>query len=362
MNGEKKIVFENNRTFVGFGFGAELSAVFEVAVNTSMVGYQEVVSNPAYFGKMVVFTYPMIGNCGLSDEDYESKSITAGAIIVREYNDFPSNFRYTKTLSEGMDECGVPGIHGVDTRQIAVMLRNEGIMRAALVERKMPREEVMGLFKSRIQACRLSEISCKKLWYSRTPNHCCNIIAVDCGITNSVVRSLNKRGCNVIIVPFDISKESIAAMHPDGIIISGGPEFPEDASVVAGLIKAFSEDYPVFGIGLGQLLIATAFGADIRKMKTGHHGSNHPVIDIETGRIEIVSQSHGYAVDEQSLAATGMSVTHRNLFDGTIEGIKSRTGNVFSVQFNPESSPDAGDGSCLFDRFVRAATVFSAGR
>ena len=354
MNTRRKLLFENGREFEGYGFGALTDAVSDVVFCNSMVGHQEIVSDPSFYGKTVVLTYPLIGSCGLSDEDYESKTLSIGALIVREYNDIPSNFRYTKTIADEMRECSVPGLSGVDTRQITRMLRASGTMRAALVDSATPAAEAKGLLERLVTSENLvAKVSCKKMWYSRTANYRCNVVAVDCGIANSMIKSLNVRGCNVIVVPFDSSYEMVRSLRPDGVFFSGGPGDPEDAVEVVALARQLIGTLPVYGVGLGSLIIAVAGGAKVKRMKTGHHGQ-YPVMNLETKKAEITFQSHSHTVDEESLLGTGLQVTHRNLGDGSVEGIANRAKGLSAVQFHPENAPHVDDSAWLYDRFIRA--------
>ena len=217
---DKQLVCQNGRRFLGQGFGADVTAVCEMVFNTSMVGYQEILSDLSYYGQMVVMTYPLIGNYGLTDDDYETKIPAIGGFVVREYNDNPSNYRYTKTLSEQMEENGIPGISGIDTRALTRMIRDEGSMRAIITDADVPVERALELIENepplRDQVAR---VTCKKIWYSRTSNPLYNVVAVDCGIKLNIVRSLNACGCNVTVVPFDTPAEVIFAMRPDGLFL-----------------------------------------------------------------------------------------------------------------------------------------------
>ncbi len=350
---DRKIVFEDGTEYYGYGFGSSETKVTEIIFNTSMVGYQEIISDPSYTYQSVVMTYPLIGNYGIADDDYETKTPTIGGLIVREYNDFPSNFRYTKTLSEVMEEYHISGISGVDTRKITRSIRDEGSRRIAMVPYEMPTETAVELIKSTpVPHNAVSKVTCKKRWYSRTPNPKYNVIAIDCGIKLNIVRSLNKRGCNVTVVPITMAAEEIEKMKPDGIFISNGPGDPEDVTPVIELIRKLRRKYPMFGICLGHQMIALAYGAKTYKLKFGHHGGNHPVKNLLNGKVEITSQNHSYAVDIDSLEGTGLEATHINILDNTVEGLRSIEDKVFSVQYHPESAPGPQDSAYLFDQFI----------
>ena len=351
---KRKLVLETGTEYYGCGFGAARQTVCEAVFNTAMVGYQEIVSDPSYTGQGVVMTYPIIGNYGITDEDFETKTPTIGALIVREYNDNPSNFRYTKTLSELMDEYGIPGISGVDTRKLTREIRDVGSMRMLLTDADTDRDEAVRMLReTELPRDLVQRVSCRKRWYSRTSNHRFNVVAIDCGIKLNIVRSLNARGCNVTVVPYNTTAEEIAFMQPDGLFLSNGPGDPQDVPEVAEVVRRLRGKLPIFGICLGHQIISLAYGAQTYKLKFGHRGGNHPVRDLTTGRIEITSQNHSYAVRAESLAGTGLTATHVNLLDNTIEGVACERDRVFSVQYHPESAPGPQDSGYLFDRFIR---------
>ncbi|MCQ2383949.1 MAG: glutamine-hydrolyzing carbamoyl-phosphate synthase small subunit [Paludibacteraceae bacterium] len=350
----KKIVLENGTEFYGYGFGADREAINEVVFNTSMVGYQEIMSDPSYTDQMVVMTYPLIGNYGITDEDYETKYPTLGGLIVREYNDTPSNFRYTKTLAEVLEEYNIPGIEGIDTRMLTRIIRNEGSQLVMLTNADTPKEEAIArLRKAEWPHDQVSRVSCKKRWYSRTPNHVFHVVAIDCGIKYNIIRSLNKKGCNVTVVPYNTTAEEIMSFHPDGLFLSNGPGNPEDVPCVAELVRTLRGRIPIFGICLGHQMISLAYGAQTYKLKFGHRGGNHPVKNLLTGRVEITSQNHSFAVDADSLKNTDLEVTHLNILDNTVEGMRCMKDMVFSVQYHPESAPGPQDSSYLFDTFIQ---------
>ena len=290
---DKKIVLENGKEFYGYGFGADVTAINELVFNTSMVGYQEIISDASYTDQMVCMTYPLIGNYGMTDEDYETKVPTMGGLIVREYNDLPSNFRYTKTLSEVLLEYDIPGISGVDTRMITRIIRDEGSQKVMICDANKPLVDALQMVRDyQMPTDMVSRVSCKKRWYSRTPNHKYDVVAIDCGIKHNIIRKLNEKGCNVTVVPFDTSADEIMKMQPDGLFLSNGPGNPEDVQPVINVVKELHGQLPIFGICLGHQMISLALGAKTFKMKFGHRGGNHPVMNIETGKIEITSQNH----------------------------------------------------------------------
>lgn len=349
----RKLVLENGTVHIGTAFGATSDALCELVFNTSMVGYQEIVTDPSYTGQMVVMTYPLIGNYGITDEDYETRIPTMGAMVVREYCDSPSNFRYTKTLSELLEENGIPAIQGVDTRYIGRMIRNEGSQRALLCDVTVDVKEAL----QRVRAFQLpidsvSRVSSRKKWYARTPNPRYTVVALDCGIKLNMIRKLNQYGCNVVVVPHDTSAETILSFQPNGVFISNGPGDPSNVPSVVREVAKLRGQIPMFGICLGHQIISLACGAKTFKMKFGHRGGNHPVKDLRTGKVEITSQNHGYAVDADSLKGTGLTLTHVNLLDGTVEGVESKVDKLFTSQYHPEAAAGPQDSEYLFGRFT----------
>jgi len=349
----KKIILEDGQEFYGRGFGADQEKVLEIVFNTSMAGYQEILSDPSYTGQAVVMTYPLIGNYGMAEEDYETETPTIGALIVREYNDEPSNCRSTETLGNVMKRYGITGICGVDTRKLNRSIRDFGSRKALLTDASVPLIE--GL--ERLQAAELAkdyvaQVSRKNTEEAGADPEKPHVVAIDCGMKENIVRSLVKRGCRVSIVPWNTSPEAILALKPDGLFISNGPGDPEDVPETISTVKALIGKLPVFGICLGHQILSLACGAKTYKLKFGHRGGNHPVLNLENGKIEITSQNHSYAVDEASLSGTPLTVTHINVLDRTVEGVKCTEKRVFGVQYHPESAPGPQDSAYLFDRFV----------
>lgn len=348
-----KIVLENGTEYCGFSFGAKCRSVCELVLNTSMVGYQEIISDPSYTYQMVVMTYPLIGNYGINDEDYETKLPTIGGLIVRDYNDMPSNFRYTKTLSELMEENNIPGIYGLDTRKLTRCIRDNGSMKVLICDIDTPHDEAMKILnETEIKRDAVAKVSCKKKWYSRTSNHQFDVVAVDCGIKNSIVKNLNAKGCNVTIVPYNTTAEEIKFMNPDGVLISNGPGNPDDVECVVELIKSLKGKMPVVGINIGAELIAKAYGAKTYKMKFGHRGPNHPVKTLKNDSVEIVIQNHGYAIDADSVKGTELEITHVNLLDNTVEGVACEKDRVYGVQYEPGTEPGPNNSPCFYDKFI----------
>ncbi|MGN1317085.1 MAG: glutamine-hydrolyzing carbamoyl-phosphate synthase small subunit [Acutalibacteraceae bacterium] len=354
MDYNRKIILEDGGEYYGYSFGDKEDKICEIVFNTSMVGYQEIISDPSYTYQAVVMTYPLIGNYGMADDDYETKTPTIGGLIVNEYNDEPSNFRSTATLSEVMEKYKIPGIYGVDTRKLTRSIRDFGSRKVLITDAATPLEKGLEILKNNSVPCdAVSRVSCKKMWTSPAENERFHIAAIDCGMKMNIVRSLNQRGCTVTVVPWDTAARAIEILEPDGIFISNGPGDPTDVPETIDTIKSLIGKYPVFGICLGHQIISLAYGASTYKLKFGHRGGNHPVRNLENNKIEITSQNHSYAVDSESLRNTPLRVTHINLLDETIEGVKCDADGVFSVQYHPESAPGPQDSAYLFDSFIK---------
>ena len=354
MDYNRKLIFEDGQEYYGVGFGDMEDKVCEIVFNTSVVGYQEILSDPSYTYQAVVMTYPLIGNYGMADCDYETNTPMIGAFIAREYNDDPSNFRSTATLSEIMKKYQIPGIYGLDTRKLTRSIRDFGSRKVLITNSSTSLKEGLKILaQSSIPTDAVSKVSCKDIWCSPAENEQYHVVAIDCGMKLSIVRSLNNRGCKVTVVPWNTAAEEIEGLHPDGIFISNGPGDPTDVLGTVETVKTLIGKHPIFGICLGHQLISLAYGAETYKLKFGHRGGNHPVRNLETNKIEITSQNHSYAVKESSLAETELTATHINLLDGTIEGVKCDRDRVFSVQYHPESAPGPQDSAYLFDRFIK---------
>lgn len=299
-------------------------------------------------------TYPLIGNYGMADDDYEREICSIGALIVREYNDEPSNFRNTATLSDVMKRFNIPGIYGVDTRKLTRSIRDCGSRKVLITGADTSLEQGLEILKTAdIPTDAVSKVSCKKMHTAYAKNEKYRVVAIDCGMKENIVRSLNARGCTVTIVPWNTSADGIEGLNPDGIFISNGPGDPTDVPETVQTIKSLIGKAAIFGICLGHQIISLAYGAKTYKLKFGHRGGNHPVRNLETNKIEITSQNHSYAVDFESTKNTPLEVTHINLLDNTVEGVKCEADRVFSVQYHPESAPGPEDSAYLFDRFIK---------
>ena len=351
---DRKLILEDGTEILGYSFGAACDKVCEIVFNTSMVGYQEILSDPSYTYQAVVMTYPLIGNYGMADDDYETENPTLGAFIVSEVNHEPSNFRSTATLSSVMKKYDIPGISGVDTRKLTRYIRDNGMCKVLICGLDTPREKGMDILKkTEIPKDAVSKVTSKGIKEATIPDAVFHIAAIDCGMKQNIVRSFNKRGCRVTVLPYNTKAEDIIGLSPDGIFISNGPGDPSDVPELIETVKSLHGKYPMFGICLGHQIISLSYGAECYKLKFGHRGGNHPVKNLSTGKIEITSQNHSYAVDIESLKNTPLSVTHINLLDNTVEGVENKKDKVFSVQYHPESAPGPEDSTYLFDKFLK---------
>ena len=349
----RKLVLEDGSEYYGFSFGSSIDRVCEIVFNTSMSGYQEIVSDPSYTDQMVVMTYPLIGNYGMAEDDYECKFPSIGGLCCYDYNDTPSNFRWVKTLSESLEEYNIPGIFGIDTRKLTRSIRDLGSRRVLITSADTPVEQALETIAAApVPHDAVARVSCKKRWYSRTADARYNVVAIDCGMKLNIIRSLNQCGCNVTVVPYNTSVEEILYMKPDGVFLSNGPGDPTDVVEVIETVKALRGKAPIFGICLGHQILSLAYGGETYKLKFGHRGGNHPVKNLQTGKIEMTSQNHSYAVVPESLEGTPLEITHINLLDNTVEGVACKGDQAFSVQYHPESAPGPQDSRYLFRQFI----------
>lgn len=350
---DRKLILEDGSEYYGYGFGCMEDRITEIVFNTSPVGYQEIVSDPSYSYQTVVMAYPLIGNYGIAEEDFETETPTIGGLVVRDYNDNPSNFRSKYTLSELMEKYHIPGIYGIDTRKLVRSIRDLGSRKVLITGTDISIQEGLSRLKEyempRDAVSKVSRKEAQKYFISDGKYH---VVAIDCGMKQNIVRSLNEKGCNVTVLPWNASLQEVENLKPDGIFLSNGPGDPTDVEPVIQLVRGLRGKYPMFGICLGHQIISLAYGAKTYKLKFGHRGGNHPVKNRLTGKIEITSQNHSYAVDEESIADTMLEVTHLNLLDQTVEGVACKADKVFCVQYHPESAPGPQDSAYLFDQFI----------
>lgn len=323
----------------------------EIVFNTSMQGYQEIITDPSYCDQSIVMTYPLIGNYGINLDDNESLTPYLKSFIMREYCPTPSNFRSRQNLSEFLDIHNVVGIHKVDTRKLTKTIRNKGTMKSIISEKELSPEEINSYMEQNLPEDQISKVSSKTI--AHFPSNGGNrVVLVDFGYKKNILESLLKRGCDVIVVPYDTPIEKIESFNPKGVLLSNGPGDPKSIKHVIPTIQKIQQKFPLFSICMGHQIFALANGADTEKMKFGHRGGNHPVKDFALDRVYLTAQNHGYCVQEESINKTDLEITQINLNDKTIEGLKHKTLPAYSVQYHPEASPGPNDTKHLFDCFI----------
>lgn len=347
------LILEDGTVFEGTSIGSSREVISEIVFNTSMTGYLEVLTDPSYAGQAVVMTYPLIGNYGICREDMESRQAWPDGYIVRELSRIPSNFRSGDTIDHFLKEQDIPGISGIDTRALTKILREKGTMNGMITTNgDYDLEEVKEKIRQYTVKGVVLKTSVKKPYV--LPGDGKKVALLDCGAKDNIARNLNKRGCEVTVYPADTPVEEILKTNPDGIMLSNGPGDPaENVGIIEEVRKLYESSVPIFAICLGHQLMALATGAKTYKLKYGHRGGNHPVKDLETGRVYITSQNHGYAVDEESLDPSVAVPAFVNVNDKTNEGLKYVGKNIFTVQYHPEACPGPLDSGYLFDRFMR---------
>lgn len=347
------LILEDGTVFEGTSIGSTREVISEIVFNTSMTGYLEVLTDPSYAGQAVVMTYPLIGNYGICRDDMESKQAWPDGYIVRELSRIPSNFRSGDTIDHFLKEQDIPGISGIDTRALTKILREKGTMNGMITTKgDYDLQEVTKRIKEYMVAGVVLKTTTKEPYV--LPGDGKKVALMDYGAKNNIARSLNQRGCQVTIYPADTPAEEILKTNPDGIMLSNGPGDPaENVEIIKEVKKLYDSNVPIFAICLGHQLMALATGAKTYKLKYGHRGGNHPVKDLETGRVYISSQNHGYAVDEESLDPKVAVPAFINVNDRTNEGLKYVGKNIFTVQYHPEACPGPQDSGYLFDRFMR---------
>ncbi len=364
------LALEDGTIYKGRSFTGRWETTGEVVFNTSMTGYQEILTDPSYCGQMVTMTYPLIGNYGVNEADVESDRIQVKAFLVKEYQPYPSNFRSRKSLGDYLKENDIPGIEGLDTRALTRHIRLSGAMRGVLSTEDLDPASLVRKAKASPQmtgADLVREVTCREpfLWQNGKPvptdlslftwpegnkGYC--VVAVDYGIKYNILRSLEARGCRVLVVPATIESNVIDQLNPDGLFLSNGPGDPAAVTYAVETIRKQIGRRPIFGICLGHQLLGLAMGGESFKLKFGHRGGNQPVKDLKTGKVEITSQNHGFSVDHGTLKDPDVEVSHLNLNDNTLEGLAHKKHPLFSVQYHPEASPGPHDAAYLFDRFI----------
>lgn len=350
-----KIALEDGRVFGGISFGAAGESAGEIVFNTSMAGYQEILTDPSYKGQIVTMTYPLIGNYGVNAADVESKKIYAEGFVVREYSAVASNWRSEEPLGKYLERNRILGIAEVDTRAITRHIRLRGAMKAVISTTDLDDKSLVK--KAKASAGLVGRDLVKEVM-SGAPYDWCSggkykVAVIDCGVKYNILRHLEARDCRVRVFPANTDADEIMKWAADGILLSNGPGDPEGVPYVFENVRKFLGKFPVFGICLGHQMLGLALGGRTYKLKFGHHGGNHPVKDMKSGRVSITSQNHGFCVDVDSVRDKGVEITHINLNDGTVEGMESERNKFFSVQFHPEAGPGPNDAEYLFDKFVK---------
>ena len=350
------LILEDGTVFTGTSIGSTRDMISEIVFNTSMTGYLEVLTDPSYAGQAVVMTYPLIGNYGITP-DMESLKAWPDGYIVRELSRMPSNFRCEGTIQDFLKKYDIPGIAGVDTRALTKILREKGTMNGMITTNEnYDLEEVISKLKNYKVEGVVSKVTCEEKYVLEGTGK--KVALLDLGAKKNIAKSLNDRGCEVTVYPADTTAEEIIASNPDGIMLSNGPGDPaECTSIIKEIKKLYETDIPIFAICLGHQLMALATGGTTYKLKYGHRGGNHPVKDLQTGRVYISSQNHGYVVDEDKIDPNVAVPAFKNVNDGTNEGLAYVGKNIFTVQFHPEACPGPQDSGYLFDRFLEMMGV-----
>jgi carbamoyl-phosphate synthase small subunit len=346
---EGKLILENGISLKGISFGSKETKVGEVVFNTSMTGYQEILTDPSYFGQIVVMTYPLIGNYGINFSDLQSDSVKVRGFVIREKCEHPSNFRKEMTLEKYLDFEKVFGLEKVDTRFLTKTLRKEGTVNGILTNENLTEKEVKALFQNFSKKKFVDSVSTKKEYEIKGGE--INLSVIDFGVKANILKEFNRRNCNIRVYPYKTKAEKILETNPDLVFLSNGPGDPKDLEESIEEIKKIIGVKPIVGICLGHQLLSLTVGGDTKKMKYGHRGGNHPVKDLKTNKIFITSQNHGYIVEEKTLPKN-VEITHINLNDNTVEGIESTELMFKSIQYHPEASPGPIESDYIFDEFI----------
>ena len=349
------LLLENNQLFKGYAFGAIGTSLGELCFNTGMIGYQEILTDPSYCGQIVLMTYPHIGNYGINQYDIESQKIQVAGFIIKDLITEPSSYRSEQSINEYLKNNNITGIYGLDTRAITRVVREHGVMNAIISSENLDLDELRTQLRKAplMEGLNLTnQVTCSNSYQYDKPKQIKFKVAVlDFGIKNNILRLLKKYGCDITVFPANVSSKEIHSFKPDGVFLSNGPGDPAAVKDAISCIKDLLGKYPIFGICLGHQLLSLALGAETFKLKYGHRGSNHPVKNLDNGKVEITSQNHGFSVSDNNIPSN-INITHINLNDKTIAGISCPEMNAFSVQYHPESAPGPHDSEYLFNSFI----------
>ncbi|MFH1684573.1 MAG: glutamine-hydrolyzing carbamoyl-phosphate synthase small subunit [Candidatus Margulisiibacteriota bacterium] len=349
------LALEDGTIFEGTAFGATGERVGEVVFNTSMTGYQEILTDPSYKGQIVTMTYPLIGNYGINTEDFESAKPHLSGFVVREASRIVSNWRASMSLDDFLKKHKIIGIEGIDTRALTLHIRSAGAMKGIISTKDLDPQSLVRKAKESpglVGIDLVKEVSCKKV-YEWNEKGKYKVVLLDCGAKHNIMRDLAERDCQVTVVPAKTSAKKILSLKPDGVMLSNGPGDPAAVTYVIETVKKLIGKVPMFGICLGHQMLGLALGGKTYKLKFGHRGANQPVMDLRTRKVEITSQNHGFCVDLDSLNGKAIELTHLNLNDRTSEGLRHKKHPVFSVQYHPEASAGPHDSKYLFDEFIK---------
>lgn len=348
---QRHLILEDGTTFTGTAFGADVITTGEVVFTTGMTGYQEAITDQSYADQILVFTNPLIGNYGINSDDNESLQPQIKGVICHELARHPANWRMQEALPNFLAKHQIPGLAGIDTRQLVKLLRAHGTLRGKLVDSLDKQRAVVADLKQSHPTAGVTQRVTTSHPYPN-PGEQRNIVVVDFGAKHSILRELAKRDCNTLVLPADSTAAEVLSYHPDGVLLSNGPGDPAELTAAAQMVAEIEQQVPVFGICMGHQVFALANGAQTFQMKFGHRGFNHPVKNLATGEITFTSQNHGYAVDPDSLAGTRLEITHQEINDGVVEGLRHKDYPAFSVQFHPDAAPGPHDAASLFDQFI----------